>query len=317
MDGTSLSVTTALLGLLAVSGRAIDVLWDLNTRPKEETAVINQALHGVRECRSSIQVIYKTLLLLESAQLPFPERSAWIEVDELLATLTDTVLAFTKLHSICETLEHEAAATSILEGVCTRHARKIRSLSARIRFHNLSMTMILTILKCPGRSDAERSRAELAHRITRLLTFNTTLSGRLRGLDDVFNAKTRAGAGLPNYAAVSQNAEPGIAGNGPACIGEAGPLPLPQWSTFSGLTLVDIPVLSMVGLPVAMAELMESCQFYAFAVVPQPGFQFTETGLVPGMESRLSHSSILGLSGESWDNTGMATLSRPVDNRAS
>lgn len=146
MDGTSLSVATAMVGLLAVGGRAIDILWDLNTAPKDLTGPINQALHGVRECRSSIHVLYKTLLTLQSSQLPFPERATWIQVDELLATLTDTVLAFSKLHDLCETLESEAMASSP-EAACTRHTRKIRSLSARIRFHNLSMTMMMTILK--------------------------------------------------------------------------------------------------------------------------------------------------------------------------
>lgn len=145
-SGASLSIATAMIGLLGVGGRAIDTLWDLNTAPKDLTAIINQALHGVRECRSSIHVLYKTLLLLQSSQLAIPERATWIEVDELLATLTDTVLAFSKLDALCEVLVGEAALSSP-EEACERHAKKIKTLSARIRFNNLSMTMILTILK--------------------------------------------------------------------------------------------------------------------------------------------------------------------------
>jgi hypothetical protein len=146
MDGTYLTITTAVAGLLAVGGHAVDILWDLNTAPKDLTAPINQALHGVRECRSSIHVLYKTLLSLQASQLAFPERGTWIQVDELLATLTDTVLAFSKLHDLCELLEYEAA-TSSPEEACNRHTKRIRALSARIRFHNLSMTMMMTILK--------------------------------------------------------------------------------------------------------------------------------------------------------------------------
>lgn len=311
MDGSSLSANTAMIGLLAVSGRAIDILWDLNAAPKDTTALINQALHTVRECRSSIQVLYKTLVLVQAAQLPFPERGAWIQLDEVIATLTDTVLAFSRLQVLFETLEQDAALTS-LDEACARHARTIKSLSARIRFHSLSMTMMMTILKCRGQSDAKRSRAELGHRIVRLLTFNTNLAERLRVLEDVLNAKTSSGVELPDYA-TAQNAETGSPALGPAAAGAGVGQSLPVWSTFSGLSLMDIPVLPSICLPISFADLGLTYQFYAFAFAPQVGDEFPETAMA---SSRSSRGSILGLSGESWDTNGMANITRQVNNRA-
>ncbi|KAF7549332.1 hypothetical protein G7046_g8397 [Stylonectria norvegica] len=142
----TLTVTTAMAGLLAVGGHATDILWDLNSTPKTNRVVASQALREVRECRSSIHVLSKTLPLLQSGHLQFPERATWIDVDELVATLTDTVLAFSKLHALCDALEAEAAVSSPGEA-CDRFEKRIRALCARIRWHNLSMTMMMTVLQ--------------------------------------------------------------------------------------------------------------------------------------------------------------------------
>lgn len=143
MDG--LPATAAIAGLLAVSGIAIDVLWDLNTSPKAATAVFNLALREVKESRSSIQALHKTLSLLESRQVPFPGRASWIEVDELVATLTDAVLAFSKLYALCSAVEAEAARSSP-EEASRRYEKRMKALCARIRWHNLSIAMIMTII---------------------------------------------------------------------------------------------------------------------------------------------------------------------------
>lgn len=87
------------------------------------------------------------------------------------------------------------------------------------------------------------------------------------------------------------------------------------WSILSGLTLVNLPSLFDLNLPVLLSELRDSTQFYAFAFTPQVGGQVAETVLGPGSEPRSSHSSILGLSGESWDTSGMVNITREVISR--
>lgn len=151
-----LSATTAIIGLLAVGGKTIDTLWDLNIPAnKRSNAGFVQALQEIKQCRSTVHVLYKTLSLLELAQLPYPERGTWIKADHLIATLTDTVLAMSDLQAICEalTLEKRALATppSKDAGIGTEcsqpHKKTIEGLCSRIRWHNLSMTMMMTILK--------------------------------------------------------------------------------------------------------------------------------------------------------------------------
>ena len=141
-----LSVTTAIIGLLAVGGKTLDTLWDLNTPATKAGAIFTVALQEVKQCRSTVHILYKTLSLLESAQLPFPERGTWIEADHLIATLTDTVLAISDLQTICETLgmqRQRLAKPPPDEG----YEKTIGALCSRIRWHNLSMTMMTTILK--------------------------------------------------------------------------------------------------------------------------------------------------------------------------
>lgn len=145
-----LSVTTGIIGLLAVGGKTIESLWDLNSPANKANAVFSQALQDLKQCRSTVHILYKTFSLLESAQLPIPERATWIEADCLIATLTDTVLAVSDLQAICEalTLERQGFLTPPPEHAGRCHfEQSIRALCSRIRWHNLSMTMMMTILK--------------------------------------------------------------------------------------------------------------------------------------------------------------------------
>ncbi|KHN99707.1 uncharacterized protein MAM_02560 [Metarhizium album ARSEF 1941] len=283
--GEELSVTTAIIGLLAVGGKTIDALWDLNTPANKANSIFATALQEIKQCRSTVHILYKTFCLLESAQLPFPERGTWIEADYLIATLTDTVLAVSDMQAICATLnlERQGLATLPAEDVgvdhnySSTHDHNIHALCSRIRWHNLSMTMMMTILKCPGESDAQNSRVGLERRMTRLLAANTDLSGRMRQLEDVFDGQAIDRESLPHYSPparqqafwVPQRAAPSVSSTtttsavgGQTCGNQH---TLRVLSPFSGYTLADIPVLSIIPLPVTTGELVDGNEFYTFA----------------------------------------------------
>ncbi|KAG6008621.1 hypothetical protein E4U21_004261 [Claviceps maximensis] len=329
-----LSVTTAIIGLLAVGGKTIDTLWDLTTPAdkKSTTTVYVQALQEIKQCRSTIHVLYKTLSLLELAQLPYPERGTWIRIDHVIAILTDTVLAMSELQASCETLSLEKLGFStssssppppqrqrqqqqqqqqqqphplqsqsqspskdnVVELDCASPRQKnIEGLCSRIRWHNLSMTMMMTILKCPGESDAQNSRVGLERRMKRLLSANTNLSARMRQLDDFF-AYDRLGRepiplphphphphyGLlarhphfwllprltpyPGTAAAAAAGEPSTDSFRANDVNETNACPKPLLP-LSSYTLADIPILSVIPLPVATSELTDGAFFYTFA----------------------------------------------------
>ncbi|KAL6909198.1 hypothetical protein GGI43DRAFT_170775 [Trichoderma evansii] len=283
-----LCVTTAIIGLLAIGGKTIDSLYEMNTSPGRDTSILNKALQEVKQCRSSVHILYKNFSLLEAGQLPYPDRATWISIDDLIATLTDAVLAISDLQEAIVPIEEcENLSTRIAS--CKQHSQKLSSLSARIRWHNLSMNMMMTILKCPGEEDAQNSRLGLERRMTRLLSSNSDLSLRMRRLRDSFGARSmvRRAIQIPNYAPVAQNAPrlpadrtssassiseasastsaSGQSSQQPTSDGDAAAAaPQPRlWSIFSGYNLADIPVLSMIPLPVLTLELRDN-EFYTF-----------------------------------------------------
>ncbi|KAM6488347.1 hypothetical protein HDV62DRAFT_25502 [Trichoderma sp. SZMC 28011] len=274
-----LCVTTAIIGLLAIGGKTIDSLYEMNTSPGRDTAILNKALQEVKQCRSSVHILYKNFSLLEAGTLPYPDRATWISTDDLIATLTDTVLAITDLQEAIEPIELcQGLAARIV--ACNEHSQRLTSLSTRIRWHNLTMNMMMTILKCPGEQDAQNSRLGLERRMTRLLSSNSDIALRMRRLRDTFGARSMARRAIPNYAPIAQNA-PRLpadrtssassisegstsAASGQQTAAETEAVPQPRlWSIFSGYNLADIPVLSMIPLPVLTLELRDN-EFYTF-----------------------------------------------------
>jgi hypothetical protein len=153
-----LSINTAIIGILAVGARLSESLWDLDANPGDESALLDLAVQEVKQCRSSIKLLHKTLFLAESAQLPYPERAAWIQIDHIVAILTDVALALSDLQVTCEmhmqgseaqAQIHAPTNTFVHQDASVREqcAKRIRALCSRLRWHNLSIAMLMTVLK--------------------------------------------------------------------------------------------------------------------------------------------------------------------------
>ncbi|KAF5021283.1 hypothetical protein F66182_6681 [Fusarium sp. NRRL 66182] len=278
MDPTvvGLPTTTAIAGLLDVGATIIDILADLNTSPQHDTAVLNIFLRGVKECRSSIHAIYKTLNIIENGTIPYPARATWISLDTLVATLTDTVLAFSRIFSLCCALDDEAARSSP-EDAAKHFEKRIKALCARVRWHNLSIAMMMTIVNCPGEKDARNSRDELAHRVARLLTFNVSLAARLRHPSRPGSSAAKSpapGSQMPGISDItSANVDPASA-------------PV-SWS-YSG-TLATQKSFSRVILPVELGELRDDFEYYAEPITSEAGScEFPTGGVLVGAPYELA-----------------------------
>ncbi|KAJ6446713.1 very large low complexity protein [Purpureocillium lavendulum] len=311
-----LSVTTAIIGLLAVGGRTIDAIWDLNLPATKATPFLNQALQEIKQARSTVHILYKTFALLESAQLPFPERGTWIAVDDLIATLTDTVLAFSDLQALCAQLEAQRQGLVLPDGpapLCNggdaECGQKITALCARIRWHNLSMTMMMTILKWrlakppglapdePIRPDGAKPKtvtgltADHMERAAQVKPTPTTPGWGWSTLDDVFDEGGINRESLPHYtpparhryhaqqspysvparSATTSSPSPPLSSSPPP-PGSDDITPVPSSPTrarvqtpLSGYTLAGIPVLSIIPLPITIAEIFDGPDVYTFA----------------------------------------------------
>ncbi|KAG5988594.1 hypothetical protein E4U52_006408 [Claviceps spartinae] len=357
-----LSVTTAIIGLLAVGGKTIDILWDLSTpSQKKRDAVLARALHEVKQCRSTVHVLYKTLSLLELAQLPYPERASWIKAEHLVAILTDTVLAMSDLQAKCETLdishpESTAKATAAPSpsgkddetGVeCASSPQKvIQGLCSRIRWHNLSMTMIMTILKCraafksrmpgskgikaesadnrvssPGESDAQNSRVGLERRMKRLLSAKPSLSAQMRQLDGVFDHNGRLGReNLPHYTLPARHPQFWLLPHltpypGTAESPESDGAHTQSSSPLSGYTLADIPILSMIPLPVTTTELTDGALFYTLAYAQRVSHDLGE--LMQEQTGQGTSRSLGIILGRTSTDTGNGASSSSTDGSSS
>ncbi|KEY72490.1 hypothetical protein S7711_05165 [Stachybotrys chartarum IBT 7711] len=287
-----LTVASAVAGSLAVGADVVDMLAQLQPpRPADRSGTVSLAVREMKQYRSSMQVLQKTLDLLEAGGLPFPERASWIQVDHLVAILTDTALAFSDLQA---TLDAEPPADALPVVITTaaapdaasrptavvdQQAPRVRALCSRIRWLNISLTLILTILKCPADSEAQTCRKALDQRMTRLLVSNTDLSGRLRNLGDFFNAKSMASEDLRTPAYSSRpNTSP--SGMGPSAEPRA-------WSTFSHHTLAELRIPWLIALPLTTYELYDSRPFYPHdsydppVVVPRAAPAVVNVSLVP------------------------------------
>ncbi|KAM4057263.1 hypothetical protein HRG_004093 [Hirsutella rhossiliensis] len=278
--GEILSITTAIIGLLAVGGRTMERIWDLNLPATKHSPALCHALQEVKQCRSTVTLLYKTLSLLEAGRLPLAERAAWIAVDDLAATLTDTVLAFSDLQAVCDELDQSRHLASIAAApgpeTTSAYAQRIGALCSRIRWQSLSMNLMITILKCPGEADAENARVGLHQRLTRILTSNTALSHRMRLLQ-----------GSPSSGTIiDRNSPPHYSPSDPGMPPSSPPRPTPSdsdsappgladrrraASPFSDYTLADIPVMSIVSLPVTTDELRDGSDVYTAAYARRMG----------------------------------------------
>lgn len=110
----------------------------------------------------------------------------------------------------------------------------------------------------PGLADAQNSRLSLEKRLTRLLSSNADLSARMQSLQDVFLNRGGPSDSLPDYLAAANT--PRLLQRTPVLTGNRNRL----WSTLSGYALADIPVLSIIPVPVAIAEVQDGRQFYTF-----------------------------------------------------
>lgn len=338
-----LSVNTAIVGLLAVGARINETLWDLDapgvgkpsgrgTNPgtspvaDETNLVVELATQEVKQCRSSLKLLHKTLCLLEAGQLPYPERARWLQVDHLIAILTDTALAFSDLQITCEmqlmqgsdaqsTFQSQgpmmmAAATSASQGqgqaqtqihvptyqsnVREQCTKRIRTLCSRIRWHNLSMAMLMTVLKCKADSDAQNSSRGLDQRMSRLLSSNIDLSGRMAILEDVFGAKPSAG-GTPPYDGRLSPLSPGFGICAPSVGHDFYFSPASgsstsnvlrnstsSWSTFSHFTFADLSgTISAVALPLTTYDLRHGNAFYTVAYAREASHDSGDSNSLP------------------------------------
>jgi hypothetical protein len=127
-----------------------------------------------------------------------------------------------------------------------------------------------------GDADAQHSRKALNLRMDRLLTSNTTLAARMRQLQDIYGARAFLHNSRRETPYPSTYALPNEDGSQRRF-----------WSVFTNYSLADFPMLSVIPLPLNLAEVRDGSVFYTLDYARDVSQESDTTP--PRIESPTSH----------------------------
>ncbi|RGP71687.1 hypothetical protein FLONG3_6991 [Fusarium longipes] len=313
-----LSVAASIAGLISITVEAAKFLKPYVSATKETPPVASQVYSEVQ----SIEIILIGLQNATSSLSSIPARNtAWIGVNQVITVLTDGVLLFSDLQDELRSLSPKNGNEGIPIRIRLRWARKESTFTAlltRLQGFKSSMTLILMILKSDSDRSATQHHQQLSANIDLLLESNHSLSRRLMNLEDSLDSQTIASRrmsflsltdatpqGTGSEASQLSNTETessvdiskfdfqdDLEASRPYRRAKRDTMDYSfrssiarsnSWSVFSGLSLGDISIMSVIALPVYQEDITNA-QHYDFgndilviAEEPQPT---TETPLL-------------------------------------
>jgi hypothetical protein len=141
-----LSVTASIVGILAAAGKISELLHIVLSSAKEAPKIVTALVSEIEDVRSAFSSLQDLLANLSSAP---PRRTALIQVDRLIVTLTETVLTFSELETIVIPLAvpkgqkfplRTRLKWTRVEGDCARMVEKLQR-------HKASVSLMLNVLQ--------------------------------------------------------------------------------------------------------------------------------------------------------------------------
>ncbi|KAH7072537.1 hypothetical protein FB567DRAFT_538348 [Paraphoma chrysanthemicola] len=180
----ALETAAAIIGILAAAGTVAQILAPAITSfgdaTKNAAAVLTEVNH-MRIILSALQGY------LEDLSTSSPHRKELIQLDQLVATLTDGVLLFDELETLVKRLSKSKDGNVSRLG-WARNDSKFASIKSRMQCFKSSITIMLNILQCESDQEARRNHAQLLAVCTVLLRSNTELTRRLTHLETCFDS---------------------------------------------------------------------------------------------------------------------------------
>jgi hypothetical protein len=139
-----LSVTASVVGLLGAARQIASILYKVQSGLKDAPRSMHQLLSQLNELRYTFDAVNYLLIGIDSAPR---RRISMIQVDQLVATLSDAVLTFSEL----EALVHPLATVSLNPSLVERmkwvwKEDTIGNIMLRLDRHKASLTLMLTIV---------------------------------------------------------------------------------------------------------------------------------------------------------------------------
>ncbi|KAK4209267.1 hypothetical protein QBC37DRAFT_391391 [Rhypophila decipiens] len=321
-----LSIAASIAGLLSAAGAVTKALAPYVAAARETPKVavqVHSEMQSIAVILSALQVLTRNL-----GSIPM-QRAALVQVDHVVAVLTDGVLIFSDLEDVVKSLDSLGDLSLSITRLSLRSRLQwawkesdITSLLARLQGFKLSASLILNILQSDSAMRAEGSRTDLTNNVNHLLESSKDVARRLMNLEDNFDARSMVSKRRSVAVSVKlghaeddettrflnrvnsiQDENTSQLATSPSTLPRseytrATDVPFEQhleeslayrraqresmdfsfrssvaWSngisTFSGLTLGDISVMSVIALPICAAEI-SNAHHYTFGNLEPP-----------------------------------------------
>ena len=141
-----LSVMASVVGLLAGAGKVATVLRKLKTSVVDAPVSIGLLLFQIEDISNCLSAV--KLLLLEINSAP-KRRVSMVQVDHLVATLTEAVLTFSELEAVIIPLKdiNVSAVSTIQRLKWAWEEENMANIMTRLDRHKSSLSLILNILQ--------------------------------------------------------------------------------------------------------------------------------------------------------------------------
>jgi hypothetical protein len=139
-----LSVMASVVGLLAAAGQVTSVLSTVKSSIKDAPRSMDHAISEVKAVEISLSAIQKFLLGLSSAPR---QRITMIQVDQLLATLTEAVLTFSDLEALVKPLATDSESSMIERIRWCWKEDDVSRIMIRLERHKSSLSLMLNIVQ--------------------------------------------------------------------------------------------------------------------------------------------------------------------------
>ncbi|KAK4458971.1 hypothetical protein QBC42DRAFT_275473 [Cladorrhinum samala] len=186
-----LSVASSIAGLVSAAGMVNKALGPYIAAVRDTPKI---AFQVYSETQSATIILSALQNLTTNLSTINRQRAALIQLDQIVAVLTDGVLIFSDLEACVEDLPPaEPSITPLALRYRLGWARKESALSTllgRLEAFKSSMSLMLNILQSHSSIQAEQCQQELRSNVTLLLETSKNLARLLTNLEDVFDARS-------------------------------------------------------------------------------------------------------------------------------
>ncbi|KAH7382727.1 hypothetical protein DE146DRAFT_240187 [Phaeosphaeria sp. MPI-PUGE-AT-0046c] len=325
----ALEVSAAIIGILAAAGKVAETLGPVVSAFVDAPKHANTLLIEVRYTRT---ILLGLQTLFDELSAVPQRRKQLIQIDQLVATLTDGVLLFSELESLVDKLG-DPNDVILSRAKWARKDHELASIVKRLFGFKTSMALMLGILRCESDLVAQYDRQVLLENTANILKNNIELAQRLAHLESQLDAthsvttkravsiaSTSLDQQIPGITTttdvtprVSMQPDDGArvfqfepvlkasrvyrrAKRDTADYSFCSSIPLSHaWTALSDMSLGDISIISVIALPVEVTEIANADR-YEFTNWPLPSGE-DSVSLRPKSQHSIStpwRSSLLG-----------------------